>query len=418
MADALVPGGCERDAMSEGATLVFSTWRPWGPVIAGIALIVSGSLIGYLGITSHRGLAVALLVVGTLTVAAASSVRKPSFSMLLTLAFSAFLSGLGFDWSGWDSTALLMRVLMAVAVVGAILTVSPPRGRNVIISALVSLHFCALVTANACRGPGNWVAHQLWTHFYRPYLQFMALDVAYRYREPSQLCLLWFCVQYETDCDGTPNWRWIKVPDFDVDRRPARPDGTRLSRLELTRYQALGVSIDMPNPQSPSSEELRRMAERRYVAGEACGIPMHRELPVESQYRAPHPKCVRWLQSYIRHVARTCPHRQKPSLRVVAVKAYVVIHVIASPQQVASNWDLLDPTLYFPYFMGEFDANGVPRDTGGATDAEDPFLYWLIPIVRNGDNSQELASGQAPGKGSVTNFVFAHAGVRNEGPLP
>jgi hypothetical protein len=37
---------------------------------------------------------------------------------------------------------------------------------------------------------------------------------------------------------------------------------------------------------------------------------------------------------------------------------------------------VVDPTLFWPYFQGEFD-----RD-GNLKDPNDPYLYWLIPIQR------------------------------------
>jgi hypothetical protein len=51
-----------------------------------------------------------------------------------------------------------------------------------------------------------------------------------------------------------------------------------------------------------------------------------------------------------------------------------------------------DPTFYFPYYMGEFDKDGLMKPTcqkfeyhtdGPPKEIQrDPYLYWLIPIMR------------------------------------
>ena len=59
--------------------------------------------------------------------------------------------------------------------------------------------------------------------------------------------------------------------------------------------------------------------------------------------------------------------------------------------------------------MGEFDSQGKFTDYLGDPDqptgAGDPFLYWVIPIVKD--------SG-----GHLTNYVLRHANVPDEGLIP
>jgi hypothetical protein len=71
---------------------------------------------------------------------------------------------------------------------------------------------------------------------------------------------------------------------------------------------------------------------------------------------------------------------------------------------------LLDPTNYMPFYMGKYDLDGR------LLDPKDPFLYWVLPIVKvperyPGDDSNPvpLTMTQLPGATKLLNFVEIHA---------
>src|SRR5207302_1315929 len=75
--------------------------------------------------------------------------------------------------------------------------------------------------------------------------------------------------------------------------------------------------------------------------------------------------------------AHAYPNEEHPELAVRSVKVYRLVHRILPASEFAQGIDPLDPTQYLPYFEGEFDPDGNLM-----TPPDDPFLYWLIPIIR------------------------------------
>jgi hypothetical protein len=61
---------------------------------------------------------------------------------------------------------------------------------------------------------------------------------------------------------------------------------------------------------------------------------------------------------------------------IKSVKVYRVVHMIVAPEQLAQGLDSEDPTNFTPYYQGEFD-----REGNMISKPDDPFLYWLIPIL-------------------------------------
>jgi hypothetical protein len=82
------------------------------------------------------------------------------------------------------------------------------------------------------------------------------------------------------------------------------------------------------------------------------------------------------LSCYARHVAQNFPSEDNPEATVEGVKIYRVIHSILLPAQMEAGFQPDDPTTYNMYFEGEFDRDGKLKNP------QDPFLYWLIPILR------------------------------------
>jgi hypothetical protein len=96
----------------------------------------------------------------------------------------------------------------------------------------------------------------------------------------------------------------------------------------------------------------------------------------------------------------------------------------------------LDVTLYAPYYMGDYDPDGVLKDecfrlvpskdpSTPPEPIQDPFLYWRIPILREitvPPTRPDLPPPPAPlpwtDEGKVVNYVRRHAGDKDEGTIP
>ena len=59
------------------------------------------------------------------------------------------------------------------------------------------------------------------------------------------------------------------------------------------------------------------------------------------------------------------------------VKIYRVVHQIIPYNHVTNGFQANDPELYRPIFLGDYDKDG---NLLSILD-EDPYLYWLIPIL-------------------------------------
>jgi hypothetical protein len=319
----------------------------------------------------------------------------------LVLALAALVAGLGslVVPEAWDSAQLLLRVSAGVAAVAALLTLVPRTAGRVVISLLLVFHLGGLVTAVTSvpppGAPAPWVVTQLWTRCYRPYLQFLYLNNAYHFYspEPGPASLLWSCVSYE---DGSS--RWVKVPNR---RRDARDP----LALEYYRRLALTESTNQLEPVQVLSAEA---SQRRALAGQLLGLPSPDELalylPGVPQFRVPGDTSRRLLQNYARFLAATHPHPD-PAVGVRGVKVYRIVHAMSSPADFAAGRSPLDPTLYLPYYQGEFDREGNLKNPG------DPFLYWLLPILRADEGGPAVASGSGRSATLVVrDFVAIHAG--------
>jgi hypothetical protein len=320
--------------------------------------------------------------------------RVESACLLALAAFVALLAYLGMN--GWDSFQWFFGALVAVALVGSLLVLLPSLWRRVVVSVLIVVHFGGMLTATTSVDPPNsvapWLSTQLWVRFYRPYLSFMYLANAYHFYspDPGPATLLWFRIQYE---DGT--YRWRHVPDRDesphgmhYQRMLALTESTNtaLPRLPATQeeialsgepYQLyIGPSPDVWVSHDPWEVILYR---RRQVGTSLYGpdpIPVSEDVPITAQYREPQDLAKLLIASYAQYIAWNSPHPTRPDVAVKSVKVYRVVHQIMSPAELSVGGDPLDKTRYWPYFQGEFDREGK------MTNPRDPFLYWLLPIVR------------------------------------
>jgi hypothetical protein len=350
--------------------------NPWPPLIVGLAASALALMLA--GWSGTAGVLVRLLIVavGLLSGAAAVSLRLSFTGWELEertksaglLAVAGLISLLSFEAldAAWDSARLVLGVLTFVTLAGAGLILLPTRVRKVVLVLLVLVHFGGIVTAvTTIPPPGSmapWLSNQAWVHFYRNYLQFMYLNNAYHFYspEPGPPTLIWFHLEYS---DGSS--RWVRIPEREQFR----------TRMEYQRRLALTESINQLSPTPPGLPD--DFARPRMMAGDRFGIPMYPNVILQRQFQEPQPYSKLMLRCYARYAARTFPSETDPEATVEGIKIYRVIHnMLVGPEMAAGKLRPDDPTTYLPYFQGEFD-----RD-GNLKNPHDPFLYWIIPIIR------------------------------------
>jgi hypothetical protein len=346
---------------------------------------------------------ISLLAMGLLCAAWTVMARPWSAPGLSSAAATAAIASLGVD-AEWDTLRLLLRVAAAVGAVTAVVMMLPSWMRRLAVSLLIVVHFGGILTAVTSvpppGAPAPWLATQLWTHFYRPYLQFVYLNNAYHFYspEPGPAVLLWFHIEY---ADGSSHW--LKVPDYQRDFKDPM-------LFEYYRRLPIAQNVNQVAPvQNVSPESLRS----RTIAGAWLGLPSPEELtvylPGVPQYQPPGGNAPRLLESYARYVAKTAPAVDTTS-GVRGVKVYRVVHAIVQPGPYAQGMDPRDHTLYLPYFQGEYDSEGRLKDS------QDPLLYWLIPILNGAPREQAAldktdgSEAQAGGGRHLLDYLHAHAG--------
>jgi hypothetical protein len=264
----------------------------------------------------------------------------------------------------FDSGRLFLGVLLAVALASALLLLLPRGLRRLAVSLLIVFHFGGILTAVFSPPPPTgtppWVVRQLWLHVYRPYLLFMYMNNAYHFYspEPAPSVQLWFHVRYD---DG--GGRWVKVPE----------KGKYPTLQQFQRRIALTDSAN--TVETRPSKDFEWLVHLRKEAGQRYDIPMHPTAPLNLQRMAPTGYSRYMVGAYARHVARNYPSENNPGAKVTGVKVYKAVHMIIDPVHLAEGNHPLDPTLYLPYYQGEFDAEGRLKFPN------DPFLYWVIPIL-------------------------------------
>jgi len=250
-----------------------------------------------------------------------------------------------------------------------------------IVSLLAVVHFSGIASAFLSVPPpgrdASWLAQGVWTML-QPYLQFCYLTNAYRFYspEPGPPSLLWFHIDY---ADGSS--RWLKLPT----RELHRPDPLG---QEYTRRLSIAESVSQLDQMQVLSDEVRR---RRLVAGQHHDIPLLNmqqqtvsEIPsVDLQWRKPNDASRKLLGEFARFVAANYPSEKDLTSPVTGIKIYRVVHRILEPRELADpSSDAVDPTTYWPYYQGDFDRDGKLKD------ADDPYLYWLLPIYRQPRTAQ------------------------------
>ncbi len=137
-------------------------------------------------------------------------------------------------------------------------------------------------------------------------------------------------------------------------------------------------------------------------------IPFEPTIPFQMQYLQPNSSSRKLLSSYAQHICLE-PHPTHPDWKINSVSVYRVVHTIPlAPSFVAERMDPRDPSNYRPYYMGHYDPNGKLLDinqydaNGNLTKAGDPFLFWLLPNLRDPPTNQL--------KSPIKSWVAKHAG--------
>jgi hypothetical protein len=354
----------------------------------------SEAWLGASGIVQVLLACIALVVAGF---AVARSPKSPA-----TVGSAAFLSALAAAAipGSLDTIRLAVLLLSAVASAAALLLLLPPLVRRLIISLLVVFHFagifCAVLSAAP---PGNsppWLTTQIWTRVFRPYLQFVYLNNAYHFYspEPGPATLIWFRIELQ---DGSS--RWDKIPSRDRAWDPLLVEYYR--RLSLTE-NASQLSTDQSIPPE--------VAQRRAIAGLTDSIPgpeqISQAIPGIVQYRPLAPASRRFLESYVRHLARSSAAAGDGSA-VRRVKVYRIVHSVPHPALLAQGASPGDHSFYLPFYQGAFDADGNLLDPTNA------YLYWLIPILKTNPPAlaaSESLAGSRRGPELLRDYLTVHAG--------
>lgn len=300
-----------------------------------------------------------------------------------------------------DTLRLLLAVAALLLFVVAPVVAAPVWLRRAIVSVALLLHLGGIMTAVTAAPPGPWVSIQVWMHFYRPYLEFMYLNNAYRFYspEPAPSTQLWFWVQYK-DADDKIIGRWTKLPRMDDRGRSPYAVGLQFQRRlalteNVTRTMQTPPSMWVVRDEAGKFQPLKFYKRRddhspnpefRNILGmvqppNPLGVPYHPDSQLP-QYAPPEPYVKQLMSSYARFVLSE-PNPENPRLVPYRVKVYRVLHRIAEPNLLASGADPEDPTFFLPYYQGMFDTKGNLLDGPDKGDRADPFLYWILPILRD-----------------------------------
>ena len=404
-----VGGGCcmDREELASVRVPDAPLFPPFPVLLTGMGVIAAAWL---LGAALHGGapvLRALLITTGVLAVGAAMAAQLPSAGSSL----EGRLGGAGLWLLGaavtvvarfaldpaWDSIALLFRVATLVTVIGAVVTALPNRWRKLAISLLIVFQLGGLATAvlNVPPPGGNppWVVRQLWYRVYRPWLTLTNLNNGYHFYspEPGPCALVWFRVEF---ADGATCWR--RIPDHK----------TCQTHLQDAAGMAPWPRRWASAPTPP--EVLEKLGERRLQAGMAHEPPIPplppTVMPLGTQYREPMLPGKMMLASY----ALVHDARRRPARKVRAGDRREDLPCRVSQPDgrgFPGGRDPLDPTLYSAFYEGEYDPEGnlkrssllIQRNAEGREIGriQDPFLYWLIPIVRmpeqtEGEKEQDL----------------------------
>lgn len=379
--------------------------RPWPTAIAGLILTAIA-----LFFAAHLNVPTRLILMGVGLLLAAAAVsrrlqtaswqledRAESAGLLALAAFVALLAYMGMEES-WDSGRLFLIAVITVALVGSLLVLLPKTPRRILIVLLVVLHFGGIVASITAISPRNdpppWLAVQIWTRFYRPYLTFSYLTNAYHFYspDPGPPTLLKFYIKYangDTRELILPSRKDIPIALVHQRLLAAAESSTTqggppLLEFQIPEYEAkYGRPYELlPGIPHDSWETILKRRERgsmlpyKDAQGRRAPIQFIADQIPLAQYHEPPEYSRRLIASYARHVARTSPHPEDPSVEVVSVRVYRILHDLISPKEYSEGGDPQDTIHYKPIYVGKYDRNGQ------LLDPKDPFLFWQVPIAR------------------------------------
>ncbi len=371
------------------------------PAIVGLiqdkVVITAGSKWG-LGLQSYESpgdflsiLRIFMVAIGSTCAGCAISMRPklPMAWLLGAITFASSACGMPIEW---DSFRLFFRVMSFVFLGFSVYFYLSPKVRFVLVSLWLAWHFAGILSAVTNPPPSPWLSQQAWIRVFRPYLHFIYLNNAYQFYspDPGPASELWSCIEYTPDDpsvhpvptpEGDPGYfRWIKYPK--------RPEFYRdpLGQTYL-RVLALTEQASQLGQQNSTTEWEQSLATSR--RNQVGGLFPMENIPRTPQYQAPATTFHNLLvPSYIEHIAFT---NQVPGFTIKSIKLYRVKHMLPNfdefVKDVHGNYvSPYDPSTYFPYFYGEFVPISYENDPNHEVhyhlkDAEDPMLYWLLPIV-------------------------------------
>lgn len=319
----------------------------------------------------------------------------------------------------WDTFRLFFRNAAIVCLVAASIAILSERYRRWEIGTLIVLHFCAIGAATLAVPPSPPPINHLWVRVFRPYLEFMYLNNAYHFYspEPGPPTHLWMRLIYDTgktelNEDGKPQpvqqATWIKLPDMDYPGNHNYPVSLVYQRIlavtENVTSNETTPALYNNGPQGPVpapffQQRLNNTPSSLGLLGQVrpkLAVPLHPDIPEAQQYNRPTIASHRLMQSYARHVALLPP--PEPGWKFNSVKIYRVLHVLPSIKAIVDGREPQDPLWFRPTYGGQYDAEG------NLLDPNDPFLYWVLPILRD-DRSRQNST--------TRNWALKHAGDPN-----
>ncbi len=350
-------------------------------------------------------------------------IKQEKAGFLLLFSFCSFLCCWGlFDSSSqvenWITLRLFLTGIGLVTFFGAPLIMMPRRMQRVVISIVILLHFGGILSAVMLPPPSPYIFQQIWARIFRPYLQFMMLNNAYQFYapEPGPSHYAWFYVEYQND-KGEKKYRWISIPrlnragfnDYRVglqyQRRIAMTDQiSQVKNGQLSPYNPRFIWRQINSPRSPGPILGAPNIEAKYE------IPFHPSInPPNTQYLEPKVHSQQVAACYAKHIiSRPHPDDLNGEWKGTSAKMYRVIHFIPTQDMIRGGKRPDSPDLYIPYYFGHFNAKGEMMDRpifdkNGMLIKGDPFLYWLIPIIRN-------PKCDGPEDPEFKNYAFKHAG--------
>jgi hypothetical protein len=335
--------------------------------------------------------------------AAAAALRASSGSTCLETGLMAVALGVCCVFSAWTlpdhcfSLRLFLVVAAQVFWVMAALIAASQWMRRLVLSGFVLFHFAGILSATMTQTPSPWIFNQIWVRFFRPYLEFVYINNAYRFFSPNPgpANYFWFRVFFDTGAkdekgEAILDAIWRRMPETDLRGASAEPASLLYQRL-LAHTQNAEITVQA----GPSNEAVqarlfnapppwkwmpeKHLGDPRPAPPLVMEAPLHPAVAPALQYRRPNLISMHLIRSFCRHVAATAKHPTKPELAVHSIKVYRVEHSLASYQQFAEpqmRRHPNDPETYYPFYYGQFAADG------SLIDDNDPFLYWLLPILR------------------------------------